>query len=81
MPSFFSRCKSSETVSRLPPQKLCHGFRSRPHLKFFVDTPDIGVDGFVTDSELFRDFLIQKTLAQAVEYFLLALGQILRRPG
>src|SRR5436305_1047250 len=60
--------------SALSPQKLGDGFGSRADLKFFVNAPDISVDGFVADAEFLGDFLVQKPLAEAIQHFLLTLG-------
>ena len=51
-----------------------NGLGAGPNLKFLIDPPNIGMDGFVTDPELFGDFFIEETLAKAVEDLLFALG-------
>ena len=63
----------------LTSQKLCDCFRPRPDLKFFVDAPDVGVNGFVADAKLLGDFFVEKTVAETVEHFLLALRKVLGR--
>jgi hypothetical protein len=58
------------------PQKLGYGFSAGADLKFFVDTANIGVDGLVTDAKFLGDLLVEKALAEAIEDFLFALGEI-----
>lgn len=53
-------------------QEFCHGFGAGSHLKFFVNAPDVRVNGLVTDAEFFRDFLVEKSLREAIQYFLFA---------
>src|SRR5260221_2493045 len=60
-------------------QKLCDRFGPRPDLKFFVDAADVGVNGFVADAKLLGDFFVEKTVAETVEHFLLALRKVLGR--
>jgi hypothetical protein len=64
--------------------KFGDGFGPRPHLQFFVNAADVGVDGFVADAEFVGDFLVNQSLAQQVEHLLFALGKVfggLRRRG
>ncbi len=61
------------------PQELGDRFGAGADLEFFVNPADVGVDGFVTDAELFSDFLVEKPLAQAIEHLLFALRKVLRR--
>ena len=61
----------------LPSQEFGDGFRSGPDLEFFVDAADVGVNGFVADAKLLGDFFVEKSVAEAVEHFLLALGKVL----
>jgi hypothetical protein len=56
--------------------KFRHRFRPRPHLQFFVNAADVGVDGLVADAEFVRDFLVHQSLAQQVEHLLFALGKV-----
>src|SRR5476651_1946467 len=62
----------------LTAQKFCHSLRPRPHLQFFVDAADVGVDGLVADAEFLRDLLVDQPPAQQVEHLLFALGQAFR---
>jgi hypothetical protein len=66
----FERGSEGKTIS--PAEELGHRFGARADLEFFVNAPDVGVDGFVADAEFLRDFLVEKTLGEAVEDFLLA---------
>ena len=51
-------------------QEFCHSLSARSHLKLLVDTPDIGMNRFVADSQFLGNFLVKKTLRQAIEHFL-----------
>jgi hypothetical protein len=45
-------------LSGLSPQKFGHRFCPRADLQFFIDTADVGMDGFVADAEFIRYFLV-----------------------
>src|SRR6266481_1075949 len=57
-------------------QEFGDRFRAGADLKFFVDSANIGVNRLVTDAKFFRDFLVEKALAEAIEHFLFTLGKI-----
>lgn len=56
----------------LTPQKFRHRFGSRPNLKLFVNPADVGVNRLVADSQFLGDLLVEKSVAQAIKYFLFA---------
>ena len=58
-------------------QEFSHSFSPGADLQFFVNPADVGVDGFVTDTELFGDFLVEKALGKAIQHLLFAWRQIL----
>ena len=58
------------------PQKLGDGFGAGADLKFFVDSANVGVDSLVADAKFFGDFFVEKALAETIEHFLFALGEI-----
>src|SRR5260221_7590123 len=61
------------------PQKLCHRFRAGSDLKFLINSPDVGVHGFVADADLLGNFFIEKPMAEAIEHLLFTLRKILGR--
>jgi hypothetical protein len=67
---FRSRCGGDSAVDRLALEEFGDGFGAGADLKFFVDAADIGMDGFVADAEFIGDFLVEKTVAEAIEDFL-----------
>src|SRR5258706_13534788 len=60
-------------ASPLAPQKFRHCFSSSPHLELFINAADVGMHGLVTYAELLGNFLVKKSLAQAVQDFLFTL--------
>src|SRR6266566_1341046 len=62
-----------------PPQEFCDRFRPRPDLELLVNSPDVGVNGFVADAKLLGDFFVEKTVTEAVQHLLLTLRKILGR--
>lgn len=79
------RNSQGNNCSPLFPEEFGDGFGAGADLKFFVNAANVGVDGFVADTKFFGNFLVEKTLAEAIEDFLFALGEIFcslrRRPG
>jgi hypothetical protein len=61
------------------PQELSDGFGAGANLQFFVNAANVGVDGFVANAKFFGDFFVEKALAEAIENFLFALGEIFGR--
>lgn len=51
----------------LASQEFSHGFSPGSDLEFLINPPDVGVDGLVADAEFLGDFLVEKTLREAVE--------------
>lgn len=68
--------EGKERSPKLLSQKFGDGFGAGADLKFFINPADIGVDGLVTDAKFFGDLFVEKTLAEAIEDFLFALGKI-----
>src|SRR6266496_3908383 len=76
-PTFEKRCMmpSTSRTSSLTPQELRDRFRARSDLELFINATDVGVHGFVADTEFVGDFLVEKTFAEAVKHFLFARRQ------
>ena len=53
-----------------------HRFGSRTDLKFLVDTTNVCSNGIQADMELSGNFLVEKTLGQKFQDFLLSRTQI-----
>jgi hypothetical protein len=70
------RCRSSggsfDVVN--PAQMDGNGLGARADVKFFVDVPEVGVDGVVTDFQHLDDFRVSVSLRQVVEPLLFAQG-------
>src|SRR5262245_15746750 len=60
----------------LPTQELGHSLGSCPHLQLLVNPADVGVNRFVADAELLSDFLVEKSLAQTIQHFTFARGEV-----
>src|SRR6266850_218366 len=73
------RTSGAHPIAPLFSQEFGYGFGAGADLKFFVDSANIGVDGFVADAEFFGDFFVEKAMAEAIENFLFALGKIFGR--
>src|SRR6478736_1964281 len=69
--------KTSPNISlrrlRLTLHVLQHRFRARPHVELPVDIAQVEADGFHPHSQLVGDLLVEVTLGQEIERFLLPL--------
>jgi hypothetical protein len=72
--SAHTRRRYNRSCKTLSLEKFGDRFGAGADLKFFVDAPNVGVNGLVADAEFVGDFLVDQTLGQKVEDLLFALG-------